>query len=118
MQLIKTIGIFIIGMLIVSLFAIILFYAYQRTVAKPLPLYPLMHHTIFKGNIAMVVYLEKWEDKTDWATCKDFIIVWPAGASKGYIDAMLEKKRGAILHEYIQIGWWRVDEKFLPTITN
>ena len=75
--------------------------------APPQPdLRPLMLHTITKGGSAKVVYLERWEDSTSLWSNTDFEIVWPASASQGYIDYMLEHSAGEIADTFRLVGYW------------
>ena len=89
---------------------------YLERKADELPGLPLVMHTITKGGSAKVVYLERWKSMDDITSCANFEIVWPAGASQGHIDYMLERSAGDIDHEYRQIGWWRDGEVFEPII--
>ena len=96
--------------------AVLLSYRFKETPIAPEPLFPLIKHTITVGNVARVVYLERWTDETNLTSCTDYNIVWPAKASKGYIDMMLENAKGEMVNEYIQIGWWKPGEVFLPVV--
>lgn len=82
---------------------------HERQVAENPVLYPLIEHTISVGRSAKVVYLERWTKDSDMTSCTDYEIIWPAGASQGHIDYMIENARGQRRHKFRRVGWWRKD---------
>lgn len=89
-------------------------YAWENQIAREsnksepvVEYHPLMQHTILVGRSAKVVYIERWTSPTDQTSCSNFDIVWPSGASRGYIDYMLEHSKGKMDHHFQQIGWWK-----------